>query len=360
MINFPEVLTFWLDLDVDGFRIDAVPYFIESASLENETRSDRDVASTNYFYLNPTATKDRPENYPIVQEWKDHINNYTASKNNDKVRFICTEGYSDIDYVMKWYDYGVDFPFNLFFVKDGDIVDDAVMDTAENVYDIFIKWLDNMPSNKTVNWVLGNHDFSQIATRIGLYRTDGLHLSVLLMPGVTTLYFGDELGMTDTYLTCLYSRDPWRTPYQWDNTTASGFSINSTPFLKVNPNYSTVNLATEKEANFSHYKNIQQAIALRNTTVWREGTVDVELIEDQVVGIARQLDGDDPIVVLMNWENSTATVDLDNYFDSLPDELSLEIADIYSGLSTKIGDTYSKSSIELPEYGTMVLRGTSS
>nr|XP_046468168.1 maltase 2-like [Neodiprion pinetum] len=201
MINFPEVLTFWLDLDVDGFRIDAVPYFIESASLENETRSDRDVASTNYFYLNPTATKDRPENYPIVQEWKDHINNYTASKNNDKVRFICTEGYSDIDYVMKWYDYGVDFPFNLFFVKDGDIVDDAVMDTAENVYDIFIKWLDNMPSNKTVNWVLGNHDFSQIATRIGLYRTDGLHLSVLLMPGVTTLYFGDELGMTDTYLT---------------------------------------------------------------------------------------------------------------------------------------------------------------
>nr|XP_046468167.1 maltase 1-like [Neodiprion pinetum] len=165
--------------------------------------------------------------------------------------------------------------------------------------------------------------------------------------------------MTNTTYS-LYSRDPWRTPYQWDNTTASGFSINSTPFLKVNPNYSTVNLATEKEANFSHYKNIQQAIALRNTTVWREGTVDVELIEDQVVGIARQLDGDDPIVVLMNWENSTATVDLDNYFDSLPDELSLEIADIYSGLSTKIGDTYSKSSIELPEYGTMVLRGTSS
>ncbi|XP_015518588.2 maltase 1 [Neodiprion lecontei] len=377
MTEMKNVLTFWLDRNVDGFRIDAVPYYVESSTLENETRSDKDVDSTNYFYLNHTQTKDQPENYPIVQEWKEHINNYTVSKGNDKVRFICTEGYSDIDYVMKWYDYGDDFPFNLNFIRDGDIANEAVLDTAEDIYGIYVKWLDNMPSGKTANWVLGNHDFSRIATRIGLYRTDGFHMSVLLMPGVFTMFNGDELGMTDTYLTweetidhfacsttnttySLISRDPWRTPYQWDNTTSAGFSTNSTPFLKVNPNYLTVNLATEKEADFSHYKNIQQAIALRNTTVWREGTVDVELIEDQVVGIARQLDGEEPIVVLINWENSTVTVDLDNYFDGLPDELSLKIADIYSGLSAKIGDTYSKSSIELPEYGSMVLLGTTS
>ncbi|XP_046736448.1 alpha-glucosidase-like [Diprion similis] len=377
MKEMKEVLTFWLDLDVDGFRIDAVPYYIESDTLENETRSDKDVDSTDYFYLNPTQTKDRPENYPIVQEWKEHINNYTAAKGDDKVRFICTEGYSAIDYVMKWYDYGVDFPFNFFLVKDGDIVNDVIMDTAEDIYNIFINWLDNMPSGKTVNWVLGNHDFSRVATRVGLYRTDGLHLCALLMPGVFTMYNGDELGMTDTYLTweetvepracsmtnttyTKYSRDPWRTPFQWDNTTSAGFSTNSTPYLKVNPNYLTVNLATEKEADFSHYNNIQQAIALRNTTVWREGTVDIEVIEDQVVGIARQLNGEKPIVVLMNWMNSSVTFDLDNYFDGLPDELSLEIADIYSGLSAKIGDTYNKSSIELPEHGSMVLLGTSS
>ncbi|XP_046737218.1 alpha-glucosidase-like [Diprion similis] len=377
MAEMKDVLTFWMDRDVDGFRVDAVPYYVESSTLENETRSDNDVDSTNYFYLNHTQTKDQPENYPIVQEWKEHINNYTAAKGNDKVRFICTEGYSDIEYVMKWYDYDVDIPFNFWFIKDGDISKDAVIDTAEDIYNIFINWLDNMPSGKTANWVLGNHDMNRIATRVGLYRTDGLHLSTLLLPGVFTMYNGDELGMTNTYLTweettdvracsttnttyTLYSRDPVRTPYLWDNTTSAGFSTNSTTFLKVDPDYVTVNLAAEKEANFSHYQNIQKAIALRNTTVWREGTVDIELIDDQVVAIARQADGEDSIVVLMNWENSTMTVDLDDYFEDLPDNLELVIADMYSGLNDKVGDTYSKSSIEIPEHGSMVLLGTSS
>ncbi|XP_046737219.1 alpha-glucosidase-like [Diprion similis] len=377
MAEMKDVLTFWMDRDVDGFRVDAVPYYVESSTLENETRSDNDVDSTNYFYLNHTQTKDQPENYPIVQEWKEHINNYTAAKGNDKVRFICTEGYSDIEYVMKWYDYDVDIPFNFWFIKDGDIAKDAVIDTAEDIYNIFINWLDNMPSGKTANWVLGNHDMNRIATRVGLYRTDGLHLSTLLLPGVFTMYNGDELGMTNTYLTweettdvracsttnttyTLYSRDPVRTPYLWDNTTSAGFSTNSTTFLKVDPDYVTVNLAAEKEANFSHYQNIQKAIALRNTTVWREGTVDIELIDDQVVAIARQADGEDSIVVLMNWENSTMTVDLDDYFEDLPDNLELVIADMYSGLNDKVGDTYSKSSIEIPEHGSMVLLGTSS
>ncbi|XP_046737184.1 maltase 2-like [Diprion similis] len=140
------------------FRVDAALYNVEFSTLENETRSDKDVDSTNYFYLNHTQTKDQPENYPLVQEWKEHINNYTAAKGNDKVRFICTEGYSDIEYVMKWYDYDVDIPFNFWFIKDGDISKDAVIDTAEDIYNIFINWLDNMLSGKTANWVVRNHD----------------------------------------------------------------------------------------------------------------------------------------------------------------------------------------------------------
>ncbi|XP_046750886.1 alpha-glucosidase-like [Diprion similis] len=377
MAEIKNVLTFWLDRGVDGFRIDAVPYFVESSTLKNESRSNVDVDSTNYLYLNHTQTKDQPENYPIVKEWKEHINNYAAAKGNDEVRFICTEAVSDIEYVMKWYDYGDDVPFNFFFIRNGDIAINVVLDTAQDIYNIFVKWLDHMPSDKTANWLLGNHDINRIASRVGLYRTDGLHFISLLLPGVFTMYNGDELGMTDTYLTweettdvracsttnttyTLYSRDPARTPFQWDNTTSAGFSTNSTTYLKVNPNYVTVNLAAEKEADFSHYKNIQKAIRLRDTTVWREGTVDIEVIDDQIVAMARQLDGEDPIVVLMNWENSTTTIDLDDYFENLPDTLELVIADMYSGLNDNVGDTYDKSSLEIPEHGSMVLLGVCS
>ncbi|XP_046605197.1 alpha-glucosidase-like [Neodiprion virginianus] len=375
MEQMKKVLTYWLDLGIDGFRVDAVPFFVESANFTNETLSGQDVPSDTYYYLNHTETKDQPESYPLVQEWKEHINNYTVSQGNDKVRVMCTEGYSAIDYVVKWYDYGSDVPFNFFFISDGQT--SAVIDTATDIVDIITKWYNNMPSYQTANWVLGNHDRSRIATKVGLYRTDGIHFLILLMSGVPTLYFGDEIGMTDTFLTWAettdvqacntneteylsWTRDPERTPYQWDNTTAAGFSTNSTPFLKVNENYLTVNLAAEKEADFSHYKNFQKAIALRNTTVWREGTVDVELIEDDVIGMSRQLDGEDPIIVLVNWANTTVTVDLDSYFADLPDTMELVIADMYSGLNDNIGDTYNKSSMYIPAYGAMVLLGTSS
>lgn len=156
--------------------------------------------------------------------------------------------------------------------------------------------------------------------------------------------------MTDTYLTweetedpqacntdesryAYFSRDPERTPYQWDNSTSAGFSTNSTTMLPVNSNYLTLNLAAQQEADVSHYKNVQSLIQLRNTTVIKSGNLDARVVGDQVVAFAREIEGEFPILVLINWDNATAaTISLD-VFENLSDTLEVIIADVNSGVT---------------------------
>lgn len=94
----------------------------------------------------------------------------------------------------------------------------------------------------------------------------------MMLPGVAITYQGEEIGMRDGYVSwedtvdvnaCNqgnpdnyldYSRDPARTPYQWDNTTNAGFSSSSKTWLPVAQDYVEINLQAQREAERSHYK----------------------------------------------------------------------------------------------------------
>ncbi|XP_046737195.1 alpha-glucosidase-like [Diprion similis] len=368
-----EILTFWLDRGIYGFRIDSLPYLIEDASLADEPASGLDgYTSTDYYYLEHIYTKDLQENYEIVQIWRDHIDNYTLVKGDGVERVMFTEAYANISSIMEYYNYGSHVPFNFFMIKDENGVNNAVLDTAGEVVDIIVKWMENLPENATANWVFGNHDNSRIATKLGEARVDAVNLLLFLLPGVATIYNGDEIGMTDTYLTweetedpqaCStdesryesFSRDPERTPYQWDNTTSAGFSTNATTMLPVNSNYLTLNLAAQKAADISNYKNVQELIRLRNSTVVQRGNLNVQVISESVIAFTREIVDSQPIAVLVNWDNTSAVTFSLEVFESLPETLEVLIADINSGII--VGDQYAKTSIELPANAAVVLQG---
>ncbi|XP_046736597.1 maltase 1-like [Diprion similis] len=367
-----DIMTFWLDRGVDGFRIDSMPYPVEDSSLTDEPLSGLPgYSKADYYYLDHIYTKDRTENYQILQTWREHVDNYTATVNDGVSRIIFTEAYANISCVMKYYNFGSNVPFNFFFIKDKNGIEPATVNTATDVVNIINTWMENMPDGATANWVFGNHDNSRVATKYGSDRIDAINFILYLLPGIAVTYNGDEIGMTDTYLTweqtqdpqaCstdetryqLYSRDPERTPYQWDNTTSAGFSTNSATQLPVNPNYLTLNLAAEKEADVSHYKNVQAAIKLRSNEVIRHGSLDTQVIGESVVAFARELDGEQPIVVLINWDNITTTISLE-VFKNIPNNLKVVISDINSGVT--VGDEYTKTHIELPANAAVVLQG---
>ena len=88
------------------------------------------------------------------------------------------------------------------------------------------------------NWVLGNHDRSRVASRVGPAQARVAAMLLLTLRGTPTIYQGEEIGMEDVPIPTQAVRDPWeknvpglglgrdpeRTPMQWDESENAGFT----------------------------------------------------------------------------------------------------------------------------------------
>lgn len=148
-----DVLTFWLDLGVDGFRIDIISALFEVGTYPDEPLSGNpDATEDDYGYLLHPYTNDQPETYDMVYQWRAHIDEYSATNGGD-VRVMMTESYSGEDKLFPYYGNethdGAHFTFNFWFitrVNGGS--------TAWDVKNTIDSWFRNMPSRYTANWVV--------------------------------------------------------------------------------------------------------------------------------------------------------------------------------------------------------------
>jgi alpha-glucosidase len=115
-----------------------------------------------------------------------------------------------------------------------------------------------LPAHGWPNWVLGNHDRSRLATRVGPAQAKVAAMLLLTLRGTPTIYQGEELGMTDVAIPAEAVRDPWelnqpgcgvgrdpvRTPMPWSGARNAGFSA-AQPWLPLNPDWSTTNAAVQ-------------------------------------------------------------------------------------------------------------------
>jgi len=187
-----------------------------------------------------------------------------------------------------------------------------------------------MPENQWACFLLGNHDQKRAATKFTSGGVDGANMINLLLKGTAVTYYGEEIGMEDTFLTweetidpagCntdperyeQFSRDPARTPMQWSNSTGAGFSTSNKTWLPINKNYQTVNVATQEAAAESHLKVYKDIMRLRNSNVWRYGDYESRALnQDRVVAFSRIASRDvdtRSFLVLVNFSDDTVTVD---------------------------------------------------
>jgi alpha-glucosidase len=101
-----------------------------------------------------------------------------------------------------------------------------------------------LPAGGWPNWVLGNHDRSRIASRVGPEQARIAAMLLLTLRGTPTMYYGDEIAMQDAPIAHVrdpleknlpgrgLGRDGCRTPMQWDSTAHAGFS-SSEPWLPL-------------------------------------------------------------------------------------------------------------------------------
>jgi alpha-glucosidase len=108
---------------------------------------------------------------------------------------------------MRYYAGGAQMPFNFHLL--------STPWEAEAIGDLVDRYEAALPDGAWPNWVLGNHDRSRIASRVGAAQARVAAMLLLTLRGTPTLYYGDELGMTDADVERFDFRDPERTPMQW-------------------------------------------------------------------------------------------------------------------------------------------------
>lgn len=151
----------------------------------------------------------------------------------------------------------------------------------------------------------------------------------LTVRGVPCIYYGEEIGMTDSklpYKTALdpiphlypgltrgfveladetLNRDDVRTPMQWDTTKQAGFSTANTTWLPVNSNYNNVNVSMEEKDSTSLLKTIKRLLQIRNNTpALSHGSLTLinNGLPKGVLGYTRQY-GANTYTVLLNFSN---------------------------------------------------------
>ncbi|XP_075970895.1 maltase A1-like [Anticarsia gemmatalis] len=359
-----EVLRFWLDKGVSGFRVDAVNMLYEVANgtdgyPDEPLSGAAGYGPDDYEYLNHIYTKDRNETYDVVYDWRAVLDEYTTKHNESKI--MMTEAYTELELMMRYYGNGErngSIPFNFAYLGL------ASTSTAVDFNNTINEWMNAMPEGKTANWVNGNHDNSRMASRQGVTRVDTMNMMAMLLPGVTITYQGEELGMTDGEVTWEQtqdpqacntddvinyykkSRDPARTPFHWDATSFAGFTTGNSTWLPVASNYATVNVAVEKATNKSHLNFYKQMVALKNTAPVRTGTLDTKAPSDTIFVITRT-SSEGSVVGLINLDSSGVTVDLTSV-TAVPDKLTVAASGIYCTLVN--GVEVAKTNISMPAY----------
>ncbi|HWH82178.1 MAG TPA: alpha-amylase family glycosyl hydrolase [Burkholderiaceae bacterium] len=316
-----EVMRFWLRRGVDGFRVDVIYHLIKDDEYRDNPVNPAFVPGGDPAHrLLPEYTADRPEVQSIVLEMRRVLDEFGTP---ESARVLIGEVYLPVQRLMNYYGMdaagvlrGAQLPFNFHLIGadwQAQAIDRLVRD-----YEVAL------PAGAAPNWVLGNHDKPRIASRIGAGGARLAAMLLLTLRGTPTLYYGDELGMTDVPIPLAevqdpferrapghgLGRDPQRTPMPWrSDAPAAGFSTGR-PWLRLGSDAPDLSVDRQQGDPHSMLHLYRQLLALRRrTAALHEGAWTPLGVQGNVLIYAR---GDPPqrVVVLLNFSASMATVDV--------------------------------------------------
>jgi alpha-glucosidase len=143
-----------------------------------------------------------------------------------------------------------------------------------------------LPQRAHPTVVLGSHDEPRLATRVGERQTRTAAMLLLTLRGAPFIYYGDEIGMTDAPIPEHQRRDPWpktaglphlsrdpaRTPMQWEAGPGAGFSTAAAnlqrpePWLPINPDHRQRNVQAQLADSRSLLSLYRRLLQLRRTS----------------------------------------------------------------------------------------------
>ncbi len=267
-----EAMRFWLRRGVDGFRLDVIYHLVKDELFRDNPPNPAFVPGTDPAHrLLPVHTADRPEVQEILAEMRRLVD---AFGDADSARMLVAETYLPIERLAAYYGRagspGAHLPFNFHLI--------GAPWQAEAIDRLVRRYEQALPEGAAPNWVLGNHDRSRIASRVGLAGARLAAMLLLTLRGTPTLYYGDELGLADVAIPADevqdpfeknlpglgLGRDPVRTPMPWSDLPQGGFTTGR-PWLRLNEDWPARNVAAQAAEDASMLQLYRRLLALRRT-----------------------------------------------------------------------------------------------
>ena len=299
-----QAAQFWLDLGVDGFRLDTANFYVHDKLLRNNPangrpkEADGSAPSSNpYAWQKHVYDKSQPENIVFVQRLRQFLNQYPG------IMTVGELGDDDSIGIMVAYTEGGDkLNMTYTFKLLGEMNKGVWIRNAIEEYELRAKegcW----PS-----WPLSNHDVMRLATR---WEADDAALRTyaamqLCVRGSPCVYQGDELGLPEAELTFEQLQDPYgitmwpafkgrdgcRTPMPWvKNENNAGFSGAEKTWLPVAESHFDLAVDQQGHANslLDHYRNCLHQ--RKQLPVLLKGTMQVLPVQDHVFAFVRAFEG---------------------------------------------------------------------
>jgi oligo-1,6-glucosidase len=326
-----DIMKFWADKGIDGFRLDAFGFAAKDTSF-------------------PAFPKGYEKNFMAYYSMVPTLHNYLKEMNQ--------EVFSKYDVMSVAEGAGNSFEdahnlvdesrkeLNMAYAFEGVDIAKAEGYSIPHFKKVFSKWDSAFANKGWISIFLANHDQARMVSRFGndseKYRdlsAKMLNTFILSMRGTPYLYNGDELAMTNAGFTRINEyrdmatlneyknqinkkgdipaflkrlqfecRDNGRTPFQWDSTMNAGFS-SGTPWIQVNKNYSSINLVKQEKDQNSVLNFVKKMIQLRKSNpVFVYGKYNlVDANNPNIYAYTREWEGN-KILVLLNFSDKPSKV----------------------------------------------------
>jgi alpha-glucosidase len=296
-----EVMRFWLNRGVDGFRVDVIWHLIKDEGFrDNPPNPDFSAGDPPYRSLLPVYSADRPEVHEVIRGLRAVVDEYAD-------RVLIGEIYLPVEKLVAYY--GTDLseahlPFNFSLIE--------TPWRAPMIASLIDRYEAALPLGAWPNWVLGNHDRPRLASRLGLEQARVAAMLLLTLRGTPTLYYGDEIGMIQVSIPPSRVRDPWelnvpglglgrdgcRTPMQWDGSGGAGFSTGE-PWLPLAADSAISNTESAHADPASLLNLYRRLIGLRRARpALTRGTYRPLADTQSLLAFERAADGERLVVVL--------------------------------------------------------------
>ena len=342
-----DMMNWWLEKGVDGFRMDVISLISKAPGLP-----DYEPESTGYAAYNAGANG--PRVHEFLQEMREKALNNADTMTvgecagvtlEEAKKYARSDG-KELNMVFQFEHMEADFD-----EKTGKWTTKKL--DLRVLKEILTRWQKGLQDIAWNSLYWENHDQPRSVSRFGndsdQYREISakmLATCVHMMQGTPYVYQGEELGMTNCPFNKLENlrdlesinayyelteqgkiseedmiaainykgRDNARTPMQWDDSAYAGFST-AEPWIMVNPNYTKINAKDQVSREDSVFKYYQKLIRLRhNSDLIVYGTYDLILADDKDIYAYTRTLGDEKLIVYCNFSENTREAELPEEF----------------------------------------------